>query len=222
MNFAVKTTTKAEEAADFVSSSILNQLKLGKRVLFFMAGGSATSVGLKVSEILKKYPLQNLTITLTDERYGPIDHFNSNYFQLTEKGLDLPGAKIIPILNGDDRHITAEKFNKILNEEFKIAQYKIGLFGVGTDGHTAGILSGSDALNSPDLVCDYDTPIFSRISITPKAIEKLDEAIVWAQGQDKWKILKDLAEENIDIFKQPAQILKKVPLLTIFTDYKNI
>jgi len=29
-------------------------------------------------------------------------------------------------------------------------------------------------------------------------------------------------QEDVDIIKQPAQILKKVPLLTIFTDYKII
>jgi 6-phosphogluconolactonase/glucosamine-6-phosphate isomerase/deaminase len=70
------------------------------------------------------------------------------------------------------------------------------------------------------LVCGYDTPTFSRITITPKAIEKLDEAVVWMQGENKWNVLKDL-EKDIDIKKQPAQILKKVPLLTIFTDYKK-
>ena len=33
---------------------------------------------------------------------------------------------------------------------------------------------------------------FSRITITPKVIEKLDEAIVWAQGEEKWEVLKNL------------------------------
>jgi 6-phosphogluconolactonase/glucosamine-6-phosphate isomerase/deaminase len=52
-------------------------------------------------------------------------------------------------------------------------------------------------------------------------IEKLDEAVVWAQGKDKWKIVENLLGENIPIDKQPAQILKKVPLLTIFSDYST-
>ena len=80
-------------------------------------------------------------------------------------------------------------------------------------------MPNSLAIQCQDLVCSYDTPVFSRITITPKVIEKLDEAIVWAQGEEKWEVLKNL-EKNIDINLEPAQILKKVPLLTIFSDYK--
>jgi len=226
MSFAIKTTNKLEEAADFIALSVLNQLKTGKRVLLFLTGGSSIAVGVKVAEILReseeKELVKNLTITLTDERYGPIDHFNSNYFQLTEKGFNLPQAKVIPILIDDDRNITTEKFDMVLKQEFEKADYKIGLFGVGVDGHTAGVLPESDAVLSENLAHSYDTPTFSRITMTPKAIEKLDEAVVWAQGEDKWKVIKDLNDEDVSISKQPAQILKKVPLLTIFTDFKNI
>ncbi len=225
MNLNIKTTTNIEEAATFLSLSVLEKLKMGKSVLLFLTGGSSIAVGIKFAEILKenqeKDLFNKLTITLTDERYGPVDHFNSNYFQLIEKGFNIREAKIIPILIDDDRNITTEKFNSILNQEFMLADYKIGIFGVGTDGHTAGILPESGAVNSSNLVYSYETPIFSRITITPKAIEKLDEAVVWAQGEDKWKVIENL-KTDIDIIKQPAQILKKVPLLTIFTDYKNI
>lgn len=225
MNLNIKTTTNIEEAATFLSISVLEKLKMGKSVLLFLTGGSSIAVGIKFAEILKenkeKDLFNKLTITLTDERYGPVDHFNSNYFQLIEKGFNVREAKIIPILIDDDRNITTEKFNFILNQEFISADYKIGMFGIGTDGHTAGILPESGAVNSSNLVYSYETPIFSRITITPKAIEKLDEAVVWAQGEDKWKVIENL-KTDIDIIKQPAQILKKVPLLTIFTDYKNI
>ncbi|MFZ3012021.1 MAG: 6-phosphogluconolactonase [Minisyncoccia bacterium] len=223
MSLAIKTTTSKEETANFIVLSVLSQLKTGKHVLLFLTGGSSVSVGIKIAEILREDEdlVRNLTITLTDERYGPVDHFNSNYFQLVEKGFNLPRAKVIPILVDDDRNITTEKFDMILKQEFEKADYKIGLFGIGVDGHTAGILPESEAVLSENLAHSYDTPTFSRITMTPKAIEKLDEAIVWAQGKDKWKIIEDL-QKDIKIFKQPAQILKKVPLLTIFTDYQKI
>jgi 6-phosphogluconolactonase len=229
MSLTLKTTTDAGEAANFLASSILKQLKSGKRVLFFVTGGSSISVGSKVSKILREYPdknlLKNLIITLTDERYGKVGHPDSNWQQLKNRGFDIPQAKFIPILTGDDRNTTIEKFNKMLNTELMINkenEYKIGLFGIGSDGHTAGILPESVAVNSENLACGYDTPTFSRITITPKMIEKLDEAIVWAQDKDKWKIVENLLGENIPIARQPAQILKKVPLLTIFSDYENI
>lgn len=229
MSLPLKTTTDAGEAANFLASSILKQLKSGKRVLFFVTGGSSISVGSKVSKILREYPdknlLKNLTVTLTDERYGKIGHPDSNWQQLKDRDFDIPQVKFIPILTGDDRNTTIEKFNKILNTELMVNKenkYKIGLFGIGSDGHTAGILPESVVVNSEELVAGCDTPTFSRITITPKMIEKFDEAIVWAQGKDKWKIVENLLGADIPITKQPAQILKKVPLLTIFSDYEKI
>jgi 6-phosphogluconolactonase/glucosamine-6-phosphate isomerase/deaminase len=228
MSIELKTTIDAEETANFIASSVLKQLKLGKQVLLFVTGGSSIYVGAKITKILKEYPdknlFKNLTITLTDERYGPVGHNDSNWQQLLDRGFDLPQAKLIPVLTGIDRETTVKNFNKILNEEFMIAEdniYKIGLFGVGADGHTAGILPGSSAVNSEDLVFGYDTQNFSRITITFKAIEKLDEAVIWVQGKDKWPVVENLLTENIPIEKQPAQVLKKVPLLTIFSDYEK-
>ena len=233
MNFNLKTAIAPKEAANFIFLSILKQLKLNKHVLFFITGGSAISVGVKVVELLRNIPnqnlLRNLKVTLTDERYGEVGHKDSNWQQLLDKGFNLPQAKLIPVLTGNNREITVEKFNKNLEEEFKNSketEYKIGLFGIGIDGHTAGILPNSPAIDSKDWAFGYDAPNFSRnfsrITITPKAIEKLDEAIVWVQGEDKWKVLQSLLKENTAIIKQPAQILKKVPLLTIFSDYKKI
>jgi 6-phosphogluconolactonase/glucosamine-6-phosphate isomerase/deaminase len=220
MSLNIKTTTNIDDPANFVVSSILKQLKLGKKVLFFVTGGSSISVGVRISEILRDQLHNNLTVMMTDERYGPIDSPDSNWYQLIQKGFTLPQAKLIPILFGNDRTVTTEKFKENLKRELENADYKISLFGIGLDGHTAGILPETVAVTSPDLACGYDTSTFSRVTITSKVIEKLDEAIAWVQGEDKWRVIQEL-ENEIDIIKQPAQILKKIPLLTIFTDYQK-
>lgn len=217
MSFNIRTTTKAEEVASFVVVSILNQLKLGKNVLLFLSGGSNISVGVKIAELLKSEDCKNLTITLVDERYGDFGHPNSNWQKLLDQGFDLPQAKLIPVLGGDDPTFTVEKFNENMAYEFNVAEYTIGLFGVGLDGHTAGILPNSVAVQSQDLVCGYETQEFYRITITPNLIENLNEAVVFVQGEEKWPVLDDL-QKNIDIMKMPAQVLKKVKLLTVFTD----
>ncbi len=225
MSFEIKTTINPEDAANSIAVSVLNLLQLGKHVLFFVTGGSSISVAVKVTDILREHPkqnlTQNLTIMMTDERYGPVGHADSNWQQLVEKGFSLPQAKLMPILTGDNRDITTEKFNAILKQELAAADYRISLFGIGKDGHTAGILPESPAVNSEDFAFGYDTLTFSRITITPKVVEKLDEVVVWVQGEEKWEVIENLKEKDIDITKQPAQILKKVPLLTIFTDYKK-
>ena len=221
MALTIKTTTNVKDPAEFISRSILNKLKSGKHALFFVTGGSSINVCMQISEILKGQSLEHLTVLLTDERYGPVGHTDSNWGKLIDKGFDLHLARLFPVLTGEEHKITTESYNKTLLKEFENAEYKIGLFGVGVDGHTAGILPGSVAVNSSDLVCGYETKTFSRVTVTPKAIEKLDEAVIWMQGSDKWQVVKDLSEKDIDIMKQPAQVLKKVPLLTIFTDYKQ-
>ena len=53
-----------------MANSILNQLKSGKKV-FFLPVGSAIAVAVKAEKV-KEHPHQNLTVALTDERYGPI------------------------------------------------------------------------------------------------------------------------------------------------------
>jgi len=231
MSLNIKTTTNVEDPARYIADSIIKKLGEGKKVLFFVTGGSSIAVGVKVCEFIVGKSVENLTILLTDERYGPLKHENSNWFRLVQNGFNILGAMFIPILIGEGIISTTQKFNTILDQQLKIADYKIGLFGIGKDGHTAGILPESIAIESQDLASSYDTPIFVRITITPKTIEKLDEAVVWMQGEEKWSVVKDLIESDIparphessgaggDLKEQPAQVLKKVPLLTIFTDY---
>lgn len=220
----IKTTTEAGDVANFIAEAIVRQLDRGKHILWFVTGGSSIAVAIETAKVLSKYQskysYQNLVIMLTDERYGPLEHPDSNWWQLKEGGFDLKGAKLIPILTGDNRINTTRKFNLALEEELCKAEYKIGLFGVGADGHTAGILPKSEAVNSSKWSIAYDTEKFERITITPKTIVRLDEAVAFIQGEEKWKIVEDLEKRNLNISEQPAQILKKVPLLTIFTNYK--
>lgn len=216
----IKTTKEPKDAAEFVANAISNQLKQGKEVLFFVPGGSSIAVAVKVAELLKSQPHDKLSTTLTDERYGEVGHKDSNWQQLLDKGFDLPEAKLIPVLTGDDFETTVHNFNENLAYEFNVAKYTIGLFGVGKDSHTAGITPGSIAVKYPDLVCGHQTDKFARITVTPTLIKELDEAVVFMQGEEKWQVVKDF-EKNIDVMKAPVQILKKIPLLTIFTDYEN-
>lgn len=221
MSLEIKTTTDTDEGAFFIVSAVLSQLELNKKVLLFVTGGSSITVCIKVSELLREHPHQNLTVMLTDERYGEVNHADSNWGKLIKGGFSLPEAKLIPTLIGKDHATTTKEFNENLEREFKNADYKIGVFGVGPDGHTAGILSGSPAVHSRELGCGYDSEVFSRVTMTFKAIEKLDEVIAWIQGENKWEVIKDLDGKDIELGKQPAQILKKVSSLTIFTDYKK-
>lgn len=213
--------TEIGEISKFIAEKILEKLKQDKKVLYFVTGGSSIPIAVKTADIISQNPHSNLTIMLTDERYGPLGHKDSNWQKILDLGFKLPEAKLIPILNGESRENTNLEFQENIKTEIEKADYKIAIFGIGTDGHTAGILPESDAVNTTKLTYEYSTELFERITITPKTIETLDEAIVFMKGEEKWKVLEELKNQNIEILHQPAQILKKVPLLTIFTDYKN-
>jgi 6-phosphogluconolactonase/glucosamine-6-phosphate isomerase/deaminase len=219
MNLNIKTTKDIEEVANFTANSINKQLELGKRVLWFVTGGSSIKVQSKIApKINTKFP-GRLVITLTDERFGKENHPDSNWYQLKQLGFEIDKVKIINFLEGESFTDTVKRLRIVLREELVKADYKIGMFGIGIDGHTAGILPHTEAVNSLELVCAYETPQFDRVTITPKLISQLDEAVVFAMGENKWPILEKLAKE-FPLEEDPSQILKTVPLLTIFTDKK--
>ena len=93
----IKTTNNLEEIADFVASSINKQLAEGKRVLWFVTGGSSIKVQSKVADKINTNLPGRLVITLTDERFGPENHPDSNWYQLKQLGFEIEKAKIIEI-----------------------------------------------------------------------------------------------------------------------------
>lgn len=219
MNVAFRTIDSIEPVVEYLSGVISDQLAAGKRVLWLVAGGSSMPVAVAVSETLKNsgISLANLAMTLTDERYGDVGHADSNWRQLEELKFDLPGAALHPVLTGKDMNATVTDFAEILETEFEKADFCIALFGIGPDGHTAGILPDSPAVAEKQFAHGYDAGTYKRITMTPPAVARLDEAVVYAIGEPKWPVL-DALETDLSLHEQPAQILKQVPKCTIFTD----
>lgn len=209
--------TTAEPAAAFLAEKIKTSLEENKAVLWLVPGGSGIAVAAEVSKLLAHMDLSNLTVTLTDERYGPIGHPDSDWLHLEEAGFQLPGATLVPVLTGENRTATTDHFSKTLQELLEKSDYKLGFFGIGPDGHTAGILPHSVAAESTELACEYDAGQFERITTTPATIAMLDEIVVYGMGEAKKPTLEQL-NEDYSVVDQPAQALKQVPLLTIFTD----
>ena len=204
---------------DYLTKQITTALTAGKQVLWLVPGGSAISVAASVSKNLAGQDLQNLHVSLTDERYGPPGHADCNWLQLEQVGFSLPGANLYPVVIGEDRDVTTKKYAEHLEQLFNKADYALGFFGIGPDGHTAGILPGSPAVHAKELAKDYDAN-FQRITMTPPAIARLHEAVAFTNGEAKWPIL-DQLETARSLDNQPAQALKLVPTVTIFNDYQD-
>lgn len=207
----------ADAVTGYLTSILEEKLAGGQQVLWLIPGGSAIEVAAAVSQRLQDIDLSKLTVTLTDERYGPVGHHDSNWLQLAQAGLSLPGARLVPVLHGHSVEDTTAEFARHLQEYCQGAAYCLGFFGMGADGHTAGILPDSPAVLATEWAASYQGPDFMRITMTPPAIAALDEAVVYAMGEAKLPALQNLRQE-IPLAKQPAQALKKIKQFTIFND----
>jgi 6-phosphogluconolactonase/glucosamine-6-phosphate isomerase/deaminase len=213
--------TNAEEVARYLADAITRQLEAGERVLWLVPGGSSIDIAVAVSKLLSVTNLTNLTVSLTDERYGVVGHADSNWHQLQTAGFTLPHARLVPVLEGDTREHTTQTYASQLQAALQDCTYRLGFFGIGADGHTAGILPGTPAVDAEELAASYDAGSFERITMTEQAIRLLDEAVVYARGEAKWPIVDALAEKDLPYEEQPAQLLKLVPKLTVFNDHRG-
>jgi 6-phosphogluconolactonase/glucosamine-6-phosphate isomerase/deaminase len=217
-------TTSTEPAIEYAATSITRHLSSGQRVLWLLTGGSGIKTEVEISHLLSGHDLSNLSVGLTDERFPLghsdfINHKDANWKQIMDAGFSLEEAKLVPVLKGKGIEATTEEFNKSLSELMLGSDYKIGLFGMGADGHTAGILPGSPAaIEKNGLACHYETADFIRITMTFEAIKMLDEAVLCAFGEAKKPALENLRDKNLPLNDQPAQILKSIEKLTIFND----
>lgn len=210
-----------QPAIDHLVDTLTEHLQAGEKVVWLLSGGSGAKVCLEVAKHLENISLEKLYVTLTDERYGNVGHADENWQQLLDAGFALPGASLYRPLQGLDRTQTTTDFATWLQEHIQAADYRVGLFGIGPDGHTAGIKPGSPAAVSTAWAADFTGEDFERITMTFPAIEALDEAVVQAMGAEKAPTLRQLAETDTDLIDQPAQVLKAVKKSTLYTDYKE-
>jgi len=214
-------TPSTDDVATYLAETLRTHLANNEHVLWLVSGGSAIATAVSTATALRQFDVSRLSISLVDERYGPIGHSSENWQQLLKAGFSLPTAQLYRPLTGQSRSETTKAFNTWLEAHITNANYSIGLFGIGTDGHTAGIKPGTSSVDAPLWAIDFNGEDFERITITPWAIEQLDEVVLQAIGQEKSKVVGQLLHENLTLSEQPAQVLKMVKKSTLFTDYKE-
>lgn len=208
--------SSAAQASDYLAADINRHLLKGA-VIWLLSGGSSIPVEAAASRKLSGN-LSNLTVTLADERFGPLGHPDSNWLQLKKAGFKAAGAKLQPVLSGANFEDTISRYNRILNEALVSNGYKIGVLGVGPDNHIAGIKPRSPAAAAQSLAIGYKWEDYARLTMTFAAIEKLDCAIVYMVGEAKRQAIENLKLNNTGLNEQPSQILKRVKRVIILND----
>jgi 6-phosphogluconolactonase/glucosamine-6-phosphate isomerase/deaminase len=213
-------TDNIHPAAEYLAGEIRKRLEKNQKVLWLLSGGSAIKVAIAAADHLSPVPEGLLTITLADERYGPVGHADSNWLQLEADGLALEGANLLPVLHGNGLEQTARDYAELFKTEIAKADFVIALAGMGPDGHIFGIKPGRPSVASKEPVVGYEWEDYDRLTPTFSILKQLDEVVVYAAGPEKHRQLEDL-EKDLPPEKQPAQLLKQLENVTIFNDLKG-
>jgi len=211
-------TTGWDEGTQALGKRLASELK-HKRVLWLVCGGSNIAAAVKVMDSLDEAVTVRLAIFLTDERFGELGHTHSNAKQLLDSGFHTKQAVFVPVLNaGFTQEETQERYAQALQTAFAHADIVIAQFGIGADGHIAGILPNSPATTAEEWVLAYDAPPYTRVTLTFPALRQVDVAYALVMGEDKRTALHKLETENLPLGEQPSQILKELPEAYVFSD----
>jgi 6-phosphogluconolactonase/glucosamine-6-phosphate isomerase/deaminase len=210
------------EAVEILAQKIGEYLKQDKKVLWLLSGGSNILVEVDILNILEKEfgesLKENLAVTLTDERYGNIGHADSNWIQLLQNGFNISAVRALPVLCGLEPNETVIKFGKNYRDLEAWADVIIGQFGIGSDGHTAGVLPNTVGVTAPGTACFYDGGQYQRITLTLKTIRNIDTAFTFAFGDSKKDVVEKLKNQDLSLEEMPAQILKEIKESYLYGD----
>lgn len=213
----------AERAAAQIVSALVSSLNKGKKVLLLVSGGSSVGLASLVlnSQQLAGSDMNLLTIGQVDERFGEVGHDNSNWRGLSEK-TDVRDFKILPILTEDSNNLesTAQRYNDSLKKSVAENDEVAGIFGIGADGHTAGLLPRCPVFGSDELVGSYEADDYKRITISDGFFQHFTYGFGYAFGDNKYSAISDMLSDG-PVEDIPARLLKVIPGFTLFTDFKG-
>jgi 6-phosphogluconolactonase/glucosamine-6-phosphate isomerase/deaminase len=204
---------------DKLAQGLTLALQSYDRVIWLVPGGSNIDISVAASRLLDEQLTQKLVIMQTDERFVSLDSDDCNWHQLKLAGFDTKQAQVFPILVGSEtRDETAKRYSETVLREFIAADYIVAQYGVGPDGHIAGIKPNSPASTSDELVCGYQGEDFERITLTFPALQQVDEAFAFVYGENKRPILEKLSGEILSLTDFPAGVLAATPVSTVYND----
>lgn len=232
----------AKEAGKYISDIL--SLNFERPTLLMLAGGSSRQV---IPHINKEYVGPHITATVTDERFTEdIEENNFAFLQGTSFYNDLVGVDAYCIdtqIYGDETLTGhAERFEKNIHDwkdEFPKG-IVIGLFGIGSDGHTAGIIPGVykdeefkkkfdgerwvthlDLQHSETATVGKD-PFPHRVTVTFPFMRKVDFPVFFVAGEGKKNALKMTLGEKGSLVETPARIIKEMKNPYLFTDIESV
>jgi 6-phosphogluconolactonase len=186
-----------------------------------LAGGATPKgayVRLADAEIsgANRLPWDRIHVFFGDERCVPPDHPDSNFRMATETLLacvPIPPGNVHRLRGEDEPARAAEAAERDVREFFGGGQPKFDLvlLGLGTDGHTASLFPGTEALHeSVHLVTANWVPKLNthRLTLTFPVLNNASEVIFFVTGAEKAKVLAEVLRPSVDRWAHPARSVR--------------
>jgi 6-phosphogluconolactonase/glucosamine-6-phosphate isomerase/deaminase len=210
-----------DEVVNKLSQTLTEELNARKKVLWIVTGGSNIGITTEVAKTINRPMQEHLTVMLSDERYGPLKHPDSNWQQLKQAGFVLPYANTVEVLTDSPLDDTIRYYAETAEKAFAQADVVIAQLGIGPDGHIAGVLPGSPGVESNEWVIGYDGTKYGgqyqRVTLTLEALRHVDKALVYSAGESRLEALQNLRDRKLSLADEPSQVLHEIPDAVVMT-----
>jgi 6-phosphogluconolactonase len=185
-------TAAAERMAELLAKRLDNQ----SQASIIVSGGTSPRDCLAA---LARTPLdwQRVQVALSDERWVPPDHEDSNEKLVRESLLvdQAASAQLLPVYADG---VSPEERCEILQNPLPVLPFACSLIGIGTDGHFASLFPDAEQLAlGLDVECGrFYIPVttaaspYVRISMTLAGISRSDEIVLLFFGDEKLEVYK--------------------------------
>ena len=187
----------ARALADSLIETFAAAASVDHPVAVMLAGGRTPKAAYQLIAASGRTAPPNLTLMISDERWVPLDHADSNY-KMMSPFLDAVGAspaQRLMVNTALPRDAAAADFGQRLDAFFERGGKLVACFlGLGSDGHTASLFN-PDQLRSAEnrSALDVDRPDGRvGISATPSIIRRAEKIVFVVTGSDKQEMARRL------------------------------
>lgn len=213
--------------AQMVAQFILEQGRyaldnFGRFTLALSGGSTPLPVYSALPELWRQHGLtwKHVHILWSDERCVPLGHPQSNYRMACEALIDkieIPEGNVHPMRCGQDPDTSAEKYAATLRELLPDSPWPridLILLGMGTDGHTASLFPGTQALEESSL-CVVANKVEAletiRLTMSIPVINAARKVAFLIAGADKASVLHSIHGGFPQSPPYPAQLINPAP-----------
>ena len=183
-------------AADRIGEALQRRLEAQGEASVVVSGGTSPA-GVFAELASKALAWADVHVILSDERWVPADHEDSNEKLVRDTLLtgEAQGATLLPVYKSG---VAIEERCEELNDELRLAPFPFScaLLGMGEDGHFASLFPDAENLakgldvDSNELCIPVRTAAspYPRVSLTLSALSRSDEILLLMFGDAKREI----------------------------------